>query len=119
MNEKASVLSTRGPFNSMFARQSLDGFSIDVPCMTSTLYASGFILFQCLGRCNRHILCVDVRPNAELQAASHRESHKSLSYPIPINAVEDQFGDAILRLQMEEVHTHRVLGLFLGDRKFG
>src|SRR5690606_17751287 len=37
------LLHTRGPFNTLFSRRAEDGFSIDVPLLTSTVVNGGFI----------------------------------------------------------------------------
>lgn len=120
IEERNTVLSTRGPFNSMFNRQSEEGFSIDVPCMTSTLYASGFVLFQCLGQVDRHIVCADLRPVSKILTASHvHKWEKCLGCPLPIDSSQEQGQLPVLRLVEEDFHGDRLLGLFLADRKFG
>lgn len=120
IEERNTVLSTRGPFNSMFNRQSEEGFSIDVPCSTSTLYASGFVLFQCLGQVDRHIVCADLRPISKLLTAVHVNTwEKCLGCPLPIDSSQDRGQLPVLRLVEEDFHGDRLLGLFLADRKFG
>lgn len=44
--ESRLLLKTRGPFNTLFARKAEDGFSIDVPLLTSTVVDGGHIFVR-------------------------------------------------------------------------
>ncbi|MBE3041322.1 hypothetical protein IMZ48_01800, partial [Candidatus Bathyarchaeota archaeon] len=44
--ESRVLLKTRGPFNTLFARKAEDGFSIDVPLLTSTVVDGGHIFVR-------------------------------------------------------------------------
>lgn len=75
VEEWESTLRTRGPSNGMFKNRSSEpeqGLPIDKPCKTSTLFASGFVLFQGIGKYDWHVLCVYVRGNKQLLIRKHR-----------------------------------------------
>ncbi|RTE84434.1 hypothetical protein BHE90_001013 [Fusarium euwallaceae] len=44
--ETRMFLKTRGPFNTLFSRKAEDGFSIDVPLLTSTVIDGGYIFVR-------------------------------------------------------------------------
>ena len=123
VSENSSVLGTRGPHNSMFKLQRPNGFSIDVPVKTPTLYASGFVLFRCLGKVDQHIICLDARPidltTTSLLVAEHRPSQKSFGCRLPSpNSGMKPYMD-VLKLTEREYEGDRILGLFLADAEFG
>jgi hypothetical protein len=44
--ESRNVLHTRGPFNTLFSRKAEDGFSIDIPLLTTTVIDGGYIFIR-------------------------------------------------------------------------
>ncbi|KEF53267.1 uncharacterized protein A1O9_10715 [Exophiala aquamarina CBS 119918] len=128
VSENSSVLGTRGPHNSMFKLQRPNGFSIDVPVKTPTLYTNGFVLFRCLGKVDQHIVCLDARPidltSTSLLVAEHRPTQKSFgcrlpapSQPVPSNGMKLYMD--VLKLTEREYEGDRILGLFLAGAEFG
>ncbi|KAK4508798.1 hypothetical protein PRZ48_002537 [Zasmidium cellare] len=123
ITEKSTNLHSRGPYNSMFSRVSDDGFSINVPCTTSTLYASGFVLFLGVGKADRHVQVNDARPISEYFTASHRNlMKKCLGVPLPLEHGTQTTQAAhqnVLRLRVDDFEGERILGLFVGNKNFG
>jgi hypothetical protein len=100
----------------------LRDFSVDVACSTSTLYASGFLLFVGRGRHDRHLVCVDARRPEHLLTATHLEYKDILGCPLstdPRFTAADKESSEVLHLQMKEFRGDRLLGVFLEDRLFG
>ncbi|KAL2675637.1 hypothetical protein Neosp_011827 [[Neocosmospora] mangrovei] len=60
-DESISVLQTRGPYNTVFNRQSEDGFSIDRPLSTWTMLLSGLIMIEVESTNGRALVCLDLR----------------------------------------------------------
>ncbi|PSN66515.1 hypothetical protein BS50DRAFT_589242 [Corynespora cassiicola Philippines] len=86
IDERRNILNTRGPYNSMFTRSHEGGFAIDVPTLTSTLYASGFVLFICLGTVGQQLICQDARPGGILVQLTHSglvDNGQSLGCELP------------------------------------
>ena len=88
--------------------------------MTSTLYASGFVLIQGIGKFERHVVCLDARPVSILLQAVHREHClTSLGCPLPLDAQPNGSKLPVLKMTEDEFMTERVIGLYVGDRMFG
>lgn len=73
-DEKRAVLTTRGPFNSVFTRKSQDGsgFSIDCPITTRTMLLSGLTLLKVVTPQGHALVCLDARRGTNLQVVEHR-----------------------------------------------
>ncbi|KJX92713.1 hypothetical protein TI39_contig5830g00012 [Zymoseptoria brevis] len=114
ITEKSANLHTRGPYNSIF--------SINVPCTTSTLWTSDFVLFLGVGKTDRHIQVSDARPTSEFLAATHHSWSKCLGVPllsetgVQTSQVKHQ---NVLMLREDEFEGERILGLYMGSRQFG
>ena len=118
VSEKNLMLKTRGPYNSMFKQRSEDGFAIDVSCNTTTLFASGFVLFQGLGEYNWHIICLDARGGEELLTQQH--DHWDQCHGVSLPADGSNLGKkAVLKLSETQFQGEKILGLFVADMKFG
>ncbi|KAH8894368.1 hypothetical protein GQ53DRAFT_793220 [Thozetella sp. PMI_491] len=72
------ILLTRGPFNSVFRRQTDDsnGFSIDRPVSAGTLMLSGLALLKVVTPRGHAIACLDYRRGTFLTVVEHQGKHE-------------------------------------------
>lgn len=123
IDERRNILNTRGPYNSMFTRRNEGGFAIDVPILTSTLYASGFVLFICLGTEGQQLICEDARPGGVFVYLAHESPLKeweSLGCELPNESTSTPLKQEAtpLQLKLEKRGRYYVRGLYLQERKF-
>jgi hypothetical protein len=131
-NERKTTLTTRGPYNRMFARRELimGGFSINVEVKTSTMFASGFILLKVLSQDGEHLISLDVRKGAQLAYASKNALAAKYLSCLDIGKRyfdEDEIDTShnqskssrVLYLEENELNYNKVLGLYCGDSSFG
>jgi hypothetical protein len=120
IDERQNILNTRGPYNSMFTRKDNGGFAIDVPTLTSTLYASGFVLFVCLNTTGQRLICQDARPGGSLVHLTHMDNADELGCQLSdeSTAVAHEHGSTPLRFVLEERGRYYVRGLYLQEREF-
>ncbi|KAK5658118.1 hypothetical protein OQA88_2674 [Cercophora sp. LCS_1] len=74
-DEKDSILVTRGPYNSVFARRAegdADGFSIDVPVRTRTMLLSGLTMVKAETPLGHGLVCLDARRGNGYSVVTHR-----------------------------------------------
>lgn len=143
VEEQNTTLRTKGPYNGMFARRTddFDGFAIDEAAHTSTMLASGFVLLKVLNEFGEHLICLDVRKGTKGLAPwlyetdeylacmdlenlkDTRASRKALQQHR--KAQKDQKGDharnvgKVLKLSKVKVRINRILGVYIGDSRFG
>ncbi|KAI5925987.1 hypothetical protein F4810DRAFT_699861 [Camillea tinctor] len=70
-----SILNTRGPYNSVFRKQTNDvgnGFSIDRPISADTLMLSGLALLKVAAARGHAIVCLDYRQGTFLTVVQHQ-----------------------------------------------
>ncbi|KAJ6257336.1 hypothetical protein Dda_8225 [Drechslerella dactyloides] len=66
------VLTTRGPYNSIFLKRSDDGFSIDRPLRTRTMLLSGLTLLKIVTPRGHALVCLDARRGTRLRVVGHQ-----------------------------------------------
>jgi len=123
--ERKTTLITKGPYNGIFQRRAQtggEGFAIDVAVDLSTMLASGFIVPKVLSQKGEHLICLDVRTGTEWDTADRFRVKTHLAC---IDLGKDGLTEtdtkekAIIMLSMEVFRWNRVLGLFIGNVKFG
>lgn len=74
-DEKESILVTRGPYNSVFARRAeggADGFAVDVPVRTRTMLLSGLTMLRVETPLGHGLVCLDARRGNGYSVVTHR-----------------------------------------------
>lgn len=66
-DESLSCMTTRGPFNAVFRKQSNDGFSIDRPISMWTMLLSGLIMVEVESIGGRSLVCLDLRRGSVIE----------------------------------------------------
>ncbi|TLD23074.1 hypothetical protein PspLS_07609 [Pyricularia sp. CBS 133598] len=66
------ILSTRGPYNSVFLRRNNEGFSIDQPISTSTMLMSGLTPLKVVTPKGYALVCMDSRHKTRLRVIEHQ-----------------------------------------------
>ena len=142
--ERENTLTTKGPYNGMFGRQSTGGrgFAIDEPVQLLTMLASGFVVLKVVNERGEHLLCLDVRKGVdgvgtlaleddknlacldvgkiELQSAFDEKSSRSArSAWSTLNRFAKAKHEKVIRLNEHEFRYNKVLGLYIKDSKFG
>jgi hypothetical protein len=142
LEESMSTLRTKGPYNGMFTRKTegSDGFAIDEAVQISTMLASGFIILKVLNEFGEHLICLDVRKGSKGKAPLLKELDEHLACldfdkdadenvlaqeSLNNGQIVKRLGDdtkgfkRVKRLQMVKFRYNKVLGLYIGDTKFG
>ncbi|ELQ33229.1 hypothetical protein OOU_Y34scaffold00979g12 [Pyricularia oryzae Y34] len=70
------ILSTRGPYNSVFLRRNNEGFSIDQPISTSTMLMSGLTPLKVVTPKGYALVCLDSRHKTRLRVIEHQADPK-------------------------------------------
>ena len=142
VEEQTTPLRTKGPYNGMFSRKTEDssGFSIDEAAHISTVLASGFIVLKVLDEAGEHLTCLDVRKGAKGQTPAIGETAEHLAF-MNLDEEEQKFApdtstgqsqapqskltgklrniQKVKKLSIVEFRVNRVLGVYVGDSRFG
>ncbi len=142
--ERENTLTTKGPYNGMFGRQTEDarGFAIDEPVQLLTMLASGFVILKVINEKGEHLLCLDVRKGVEgvgtlaneddkvlscldvgkdeLQTAFDNRSWKRQGGAWPTRArFTKAKQEKVTRLKLHDLRYDKVQGLYIRDSAFG
>ena len=116
--EHATILRTRGPYNSAFKRKADDGFSIDVPLTMWTMLLSGLIMVQVVTPDGRALACLDVR-RGQKYACVHDSNRKNASELLVCVDSRGRGKKHLFSLKVENLEWRKVQGLFnMGDAEF-
>ncbi|KAK6344062.1 hypothetical protein TWF696_007708 [Orbilia brochopaga] len=74
------VLTTRGPYNTIFQSRSDDGFSIDRPLNTRTMLLSGLTLLKVVTPRGHALVCLDARRGTKLRVVEQEGYDKKRKY---------------------------------------
>lgn len=66
------ILTTRGPYNSIFTRRSSEGFAIDRPISTTTMLMSGLTPLKVATPRGQALVCLDSRRGTPLRVVEHQ-----------------------------------------------
>ena len=123
--EHATILRTRGPYNSAFKRKVDDGFSIDVPLTMWTMLLSGLIMVQVVTPDGRALACLDVRRGQKYTCVVHDSNRKNASEllvcvdPVTSHQGRGRGKKHLFSLKVEKLEWRKVQGLFnMGDAEF-
>ncbi|KAI1780016.1 hypothetical protein F4818DRAFT_401492 [Hypoxylon cercidicola] len=99
-DESISFLETRGPYNTVFRRNSEDGFSIDRPISIWTMLLSGLIMIEVELTRGRGIVCLDLRRGTKY------EHIQNLGNPRFMSDTEFIHCNRLLDNKEQDAHTH-------------
>lgn len=139
LEESMNTLRTRGPYNGMFERKAegSDRFAIDEAAHLSTMLASGYIILKVLNEFGEHLICLDVRKGSKGTAPLLKEFDEHLAcedfdkdadenvLAKESNANSQNLGGdtkgfkRVKKLQKVKFRYNKVLGLYIGNAKFG
>ena len=138
LNEKKTVLRTRGPYNGIFSRQTPDssGFTINEPTHISTMMASGLVVLKVLNAFGELLVCLDVRFDSDFislldvkERLIFEETEGRIDGRVAEGGavVSDATGKGVLngqdkqvkRLSRSNVRIDRVLGVYTRNTYFG
>lgn len=118
-DEYNTILTTRGPYNTVFRKKSEHGFSIDRPLDIRTMLLSGLIMFKVITPEGHALVCLDVRRGTSLSVLEHRslETDKKHLVCRGIDRVSSSIGqDGVKRLRLPLVNStlrwKTVLGVY-------
>ena len=121
LEERVNTLQTKGPYNGMFLRKAegSNGFAVDEAVQISTMLASGFVILKVLNEFGEHLICLDVRIGSKGSAPLLKEHDEHLACMDVDKDVDSKGSKRVKKLHKNKFRYNKVLGLYIGDDKFG
>ena len=134
--EHQKTLIMKGSYNGPFVAQkdkSGIGFIIDEPIQLLTMLASGFVVLKVINEKGGHLKCINVRKGHKDVGLERMDTIKSLACLdvgnrslrakkaawSPLRRLLRNKAEKVKRLKEEELRYSKVLGVYIGDSKFG